>query len=75
LAITGGGSMPAILGPAALLAAVLNIVSGVTLFAKSGFFAIGGAFGFIVPLATLAWILATTVVMLRPATAPRPGTP
>ncbi len=44
-----------------------NILGGIELFAKSGFFAIGGAFGFIGPLASLLWILAASVVLLRPA--------
>jgi hypothetical protein len=63
------GALPQVLAPAALLLAVLNAVSGVALFAKSGFFAIGGAFGYIVPLASLLWILAASIVMLRPAPA------
>jgi hypothetical protein len=70
VAVAGTGSMPNALCPAAVVAAVLNLVSPVGLFAKSGFFAIGGAFGFIVPLASLLWVVAASVVLLRPAASP-----
>jgi hypothetical protein len=69
--VTGG--LPSAMAPAALVVALLNVVSGVGFFAKSGFFAIGGAFGFIVPLATLLWILAASIVMLRPVPIARSG--
>jgi hypothetical protein len=68
------GALPEWLAPAALVVALLNLVGGVGLFAKSGFFAIGGAYGFIVPVATLLWILATSVAMLRPAPRVRANT-
>src|SRR5438128_4852723 len=67
VAIAVTGALPSALAPAGLVVALLNAVSGVGFFAKSGFFAIGGAFGFIVPLASLLWILAACIVMLRPA--------
>jgi hypothetical protein len=60
------GALPSAMVPAALVAALLNVVAGVGFFAKSGFFAIGGAFGFIVPLASLLWVLAASIAMLRP---------
>jgi len=65
VAIAVSGRLPSALAPAAVLLAVLNAVSGVALFTKSGFFAIGGAYGYIVPLASLVWILVVSVVMLR----------
>jgi hypothetical protein len=67
VAVMATGALPAALAPAGLVVAVLNLVGGVGLFAKSGFFAIGGAFGFIPPLASLLWIVAASVVLLRPA--------
>jgi hypothetical protein len=70
VAVAGTNAMPAAMCPAAVLAAVLNLVSPVGLFAKSGFFAIGGAFGFIVPIVSLLWVLAASVLLLRPATRP-----
>jgi hypothetical protein len=73
LAIAATGALPSALTPAGLVVAVLNAVSGVGLFAKSGFFAIGGAFGFIVPLASLIWVIAASIVMLRAAPEARPG--
>jgi hypothetical protein len=73
VAITG--ALPSALAPAGLVVALLNVVSGVGFFAKSGFFAIGGAYGFIVPLASLLWILAASVVMLRPVPAARSAAP
>lgn len=45
--------------------AVLQLVSGIALFAKSGFFAIGNAFGFIALFAALIWVAAVSVVMTQ----------
>ena len=70
VAVAGTNSMPSAMCPAAVLVAVLNLVGPVGLFAKSGFFAIGGAFGFIVPLASLLWVLAASLILLRPASQP-----
>jgi hypothetical protein len=69
------GALPSALAPAGLVVAVLNVVSGVGFFAKSGFFAIGGAYGFIVPVASLLWVLAACIVMLRPVPAARSAAP
>ena len=66
--------LPSALAPAAALVGVLNAVAGVALFAKSGFFAIGGAFGFIVPALSLLWVLAASLAMLR-STAPARAAP
>ena len=71
VAIMATQALPAALAPAGLVVALLNLVGGVGLFAKSGFFAIGGAFGFIVPLASLLWVLAASFALLRPASAAR----
>jgi hypothetical protein len=67
VAVSTTGALPSAIAPAALVVALLNPVGGVGFFAKSGFFAIGGAFGFIAPLASLLWILAASIVMLRGA--------
>jgi hypothetical protein len=40
-------------------------VGGIGLIVKTGFFAIGGAFGFIVPLASILWVVVASVAMLR----------
>jgi hypothetical protein len=65
VAVRMTGALPSPMVPAALVVALLNLVGGVGFFAKSGFFAIGGAFGFIVPLGSLLWILTASIVMLR----------
>src|SRR5204863_4110680 len=48
VAVAITGALPSALAPAGLVVALLNLVGGVGFFAKSGFFAIGGAFGIIV---------------------------
>jgi hypothetical protein len=68
-------ALPEWLAPAGLVVALLNVVGGVGFFAKSGFFAIGGAYGFIVPVASLLWVLSASVAMLRPGPAAVSGTP
>lgn len=68
VAVSTTRALPGAMAPAALVVALLNLVGGVGFFAKSGFFAIGGAFGFIVPLAILIWVLAASIVMLRNVT-------
>jgi hypothetical protein len=75
VAVAITGALPRVLAPAGLVVALLNVVSGVGFFAKSGFFAIGGAYGIIVPLATLLWILAASLAMLRPVPAARSAAP
>jgi hypothetical protein len=75
VAVALTGALPRALAPAGFLVALLNVVSGVGFFAKSGFFAIGGAFGFIVPIASLLWILAASIAMLRPVPAARTAAP
>ena len=47
------------------LAALVQAVSAVALFAESGFFAVGGAFGFITVLLSVAWVLAVSVLLIR----------
>jgi hypothetical protein len=76
MAIAATNALPGFLCPAGVVVAVLNAVVPVALFAKSGFFAIGGAFGIIVPLASVVWVLVASVAMLRPApTADGAGAP
>ena len=45
--------------------AVLQLLGGLALVAKSGFFAVGGAMGFIAPLAGIAWVVAVSVLIMR----------
>ncbi len=66
VAVTLTRALPSAMAPTALLVALLNVVGGVGFFTKTGFFAIGGSFGFVVPLASLLWVLAASIVMLRP---------
>jgi hypothetical protein len=73
-AIAISQALPSALAPAAVLLAVLNLLSGIGLFARSGFFAIGGALGWIVPLASLIWVLAVSILLLRPGRARAPQT-
>jgi hypothetical protein len=73
IAITLTRALPIAMATAAYAVAVLSIVSGVGFFAKSGFFAIGGAFGFIGPVLSLLWVLWASIVMLRATPAPRPA--
>ena len=63
--IAMSGALPSPLAPIAAALAALNAISGVALFVKSGFFAIGGAYGYIVPILSLLWILVASVLMLR----------
>ena len=65
MANTSTRVLPAALNPAAFVIALLNLVAGIGLIVKTGFFAIGGAFGFIVPLASLLWVVAASVALLR----------
>jgi hypothetical protein len=67
VAVRTTGALPGAMASVALVVAVLSVVGGVGFFAKTGFFAIGGAFGFIVPLAIVIWVLAASIVMLRRA--------
>jgi hypothetical protein len=73
IAVTDG--LPSAMAPAAGALAVLNAVGGVGFFARSGFFAIGGAYGFIVPTLSLIWILWASIVMLLTRPARRAATP
>jgi hypothetical protein len=67
-------ALPSALASAALVVALLNLVSGAALFAGSGAFAIGGILSFIGPLVSLLWILAVSVVLLRARAEPAPAT-
>ncbi|MDX6699512.1 MAG: hypothetical protein QOE65_2909 [Solirubrobacteraceae bacterium] len=70
MAISSTAVLPRALSPAALVLAVLNLVGPIGLFAETGFFAIGGAFGFVVPVASMLWVLAASVAMVRGRAAP-----
>jgi hypothetical protein len=59
--------LPGALTPGAFVIALLNLVAGIGLIVKTGFFAIGGAFGFIVPLVSILWVVVASVAMLRSA--------
>jgi len=57
-------ALPSAVVMTAPVLALIEIVGGIGLFAKSGFLAIGGAFGYISVLASLLWVLAVSVVLL-----------
>jgi hypothetical protein len=65
MAIATTRALPNALAPTAIALGVLNAIAPVTFFADSGFFAIGGEFGFVVPALSLLWIVAASVAMLR----------
>jgi hypothetical protein len=71
VAITNTGALPSALAPAAVMVGVLNVIAPIALFVKTGFFAIGGAFGWIVPVLSLLWVVAASVAMLRGPAATR----
>jgi hypothetical protein len=45
--------------------AVLQLVGGIALFAETGAFATGGAFGFVPPLTGILWVAAVATVLMR----------
>ena len=45
--------------------ALLQLLAGLALVAKSGFFATGGAMGFIAPLTGVVWVVAISVLIMR----------
>jgi hypothetical protein len=45
--------------------AVLQIIGGIALFAKTGAFATGGLFTLLAPLAGVIWVVAVAVVLMR----------
>jgi hypothetical protein len=67
------GVFPAWLAWLGGLAALLQVLGGITLFAKSGFFAGGGAITFIAPVVSTVWILAVSVLLFRASPAPVSG--
>jgi len=52
----------------ALLAAVLQIAGTFGVFTRTGAFSLEGTFGFVPFAATMVWVLATSVVMVRALT-------
>jgi hypothetical protein len=63
-------AFPAWLGWLGGLVAVVNLLGGIGLFAKSGAFASGGAFAFIPPVAGTIWALAISWRLFRGAGQP-----
>jgi hypothetical protein len=59
------GALPAWAYWSGSVVAVLQLVTGFGLIAKSGFLATGGAMGFIGPITALLWVVAVSVVMMR----------
>jgi hypothetical protein len=55
------------------LAALVQLLSAITLFAESGFFAGGGAIGFVAPSVGTIWTLCVSVLLFRGTGAPAPG--
>jgi len=45
--------------------ALLQLLAGLALVAKSGFFATGGAMGFIAPLTGVVWVVAVSVLIMQ----------
>jgi len=45
--------------------ALLQLLAGLALVAKSGFFATGGAMGFIAPLTGVLWVVAVSVLIMQ----------
>jgi hypothetical protein len=72
-AIASTDLYPSVLAPFSLLAALLNALGPLAMSAKSGFFATGEAFGFIVPIVSLLWVLAVSLLMLRGRAPDRAG--
>jgi hypothetical protein len=63
----GNGTLPRPWALIALLLAVINLLGGLALFAKSGLFANGGAWVTIAGITSTVWILGTAVLMFRDA--------
>jgi hypothetical protein len=61
------GAFPAAVVWVGALSAILQVLAGITLFAKSGFFAGGGAITFLGPIVSSLWILAVSVLLYRAA--------
>jgi hypothetical protein len=59
------GALPAWLYWTGSVAALLQVVGLTTLFAKSGALAAGGAISFVTPIASLLWVLVTSILLMR----------
>ncbi|MEA2273294.1 MAG: hypothetical protein QOI98_2002 [Solirubrobacteraceae bacterium] len=70
LVAAANGALPRALALLGVLVGVLNLVGTIALFAKSGFFANGGAFGFVVGFSSTLWVLAAAVFIFRGAAIP-----
>src|SRR5207244_3669137 len=60
----GAGGLPGWASATAWLVGLAQLPTCIALFAKSGFLADGGAYGFIAFFAAIAWVVAVSVVML-----------
>jgi hypothetical protein len=60
-------AFPAWINSVGVLAAVLQLLGGIGLFAESGLFASGGEFGFVPPVVGTVWALAISVTLYRGA--------
>src|SRR5439155_6176577 len=59
------GALPPYLYWYGSLVAVFNLVGLIALFAKSGFFATGGAYGYIAPTLSFLWVLAVSALIMQ----------
>jgi hypothetical protein len=59
------GALPAWAYWSGSVIAVIQLISSLAIVAKSGFFATGGAMGFIAPLTGILWVVAVNVLMMR----------
>jgi hypothetical protein len=64
-AVSASGGLPRWTVPSGYVVGLLQLVSTVAVFAKSGFFAAGGGFAPLAFLIAAIWIIAVAVVMLR----------
>ena len=64
------GERPGTIVWVGFLAAVLQVLGGIALFAKSGFFAGGGAITFLAPIVSTLWIVGVSILLFR---APSPA--
>jgi hypothetical protein len=58
------GALPAWAYWGGSVVAVLQLLGGLALVAKSGFFATGGAMGFIAPLSALIWVVGVSLTIM-----------
>lgn len=59
------GALPGWLVWSGSVIALLQVLGGLAVVVKTGFFATGGAMGFIAPLTGIVWVVAVSVVLMR----------